>query len=82
MGRLDRPEPTGPRDPRNLVSYVDVDAPKVWYDIVCFQMCETTFQCLGMLCSSWASLVSPPNMSFLRRFSFPHGWMYMICVRC
>ncbi|CAM9269748.1 unnamed protein product [Scytosiphon promiscuus] len=28
MGRLDRPEPTGPRDPRNLVSYVDVDAPK------------------------------------------------------
>lgn len=28
-GRGGRPEPTGPRDPRSLVSYVDVDAPKV-----------------------------------------------------
>eukprot|EP00752_Nemacystus_decipiens_P006120 g5520.t1 len=27
-GRGTRPEPTGPRDPRSLVSYVDVDAPK------------------------------------------------------
>lgn len=32
MGRMDnhRPsEPVGPRDPRSLISYVDVDAPKV-----------------------------------------------------
>lgn len=31
MGRMDSPsvEPIGPRDPRSLVSYIDVDAPKV-----------------------------------------------------
>ena len=31
MGRMDhRPaEPIGPKDPRSLISYVDVDAPKV-----------------------------------------------------
>lgn len=31
MGRMEsRPmEPSGPRDPRSLVSYIDVDAPKV-----------------------------------------------------
>lgn len=33
-GRGSRPEPTGPRDPRSLVSYVDVDAPKVKYTVV------------------------------------------------
>lgn len=37
MGRVDSmPEPTGPRDPRSLVSYVDVDAPKVANVVVYF----------------------------------------------
>lgn len=38
MGRRDSghgAEPAGPRDPRSLVSYIDVDAPKVWKTFRC-----------------------------------------------
>lgn len=52
------PEPMGPRDPRSLVSYVDVDAPKVATAVVMYVACRGRCRLNEALWNSQAKLRS------------------------